>query len=183
MNTASAPLPFASAFELTSDETVLARLTLDLDGNLRFARGEVVLTSLRLFGRMGNDAAWQQWSLQPSLTLRHHDHAGVGTIELHDASAKLAGWRYTLGHNLEALFLITQFEKRQAALAGNVAEPEEQDDKDEDEADFISNVEEQSPSTASLFRLWRFAKPYRGQLLLGFILTLASTAARWCRRT
>jgi ATP-binding cassette subfamily B protein len=28
-----------------------------------------------------------------------------------------------------------------------------------------------------LFKLWRFARPYRGQLLLGFVLTLASTAA------
>src|SRR5690606_714194 len=33
------------------------------------------------------------------------------------------------------------------------------------------------PSTAVLFRLWRFARPYRLQLLLGFVLTLASTAA------
>ncbi|GGI19456.1 cyanophycin metabolism-associated ABC transporter [Oxalicibacterium faecigallinarum] len=177
MNTASAPLPSVSSLALAPDETVLARLTLDLDGNLRFVRGEVVLTSQRLFGRTGNDALWQQWALQPDFSLRHHDHAGVGTLELHDSSAKLANWRYTLGHNPEALLLITQFEKRQAALAGNAVDSEEQDDKDEDEADFISNVEEQSPSTASLFRLWRFAKPYRGQLLLGFILTLASTAA------
>ncbi|MDQ7969316.1 MAG: ABC transporter ATP-binding protein [Oxalicibacterium faecigallinarum] len=177
MNTASAPLPSVSSLALAPDETVLARLTLDLDGNLRFVRGEVVLTSQRLLGRTGNDALWQQWALQPDFSLRHHDHAGVGTLELHDSSAKLANWRYTLGHNPEALLLITQFEKRQAALAGNAVDSEEQDDKDEDEADFISNVEEQSPSTASLFRLWRFAKPYRGQLLLGFILTLASTAA------
>jgi ATP-binding cassette subfamily B protein len=26
-------------------------------------------------------------------------------------------------------------------------------------------------------RLWRFAKPYRGQLLLGFVLMLLGTAA------
>src|SRR5690606_5585080 len=29
----------------------------------------------------------------------------------------------------------------------------------------------------SLFRLWRFARPYQSQLLIGFLLTLASTAA------
>ena len=28
-----------------------------------------------------------------------------------------------------------------------------------------------------LLRLWRFAEPYKGQLFLGFVLTLASTAA------
>ena len=33
------------------------------------------------------------------------------------------------------------------------------------------------PSTWTLFRLWRFARPYKGQLLAGFLLTLASTAA------
>jgi ATP-binding cassette subfamily B protein len=33
------------------------------------------------------------------------------------------------------------------------------------------------PSTWTLFRLWRFARPYRGQLLAGFLLTLLSTAA------
>jgi ATP-binding cassette subfamily B protein len=33
------------------------------------------------------------------------------------------------------------------------------------------------PSTWGLFRLWRFAKPYQQRLLLGFVLTLASTAA------
>jgi len=177
MNTASAPLPFAPAFELAPDETVLARLTLDLDGNLHFVRGEIVLTTQRLLGNTESGAAWQQWQLQPELSLRHHDHAGVGTLELHDVTARLACWRYTLGRNPEAMYLLGQFEKRQAALAGVVPEAEEPDEKDEEEADFIANVEEQSPSTASLFRLWRFAKPYRGQLLLGFLLTLASTGA------
>lgn len=37
---------------------------------------------------------------------------------------------------------------------------------------------EQAPtSTWTLFKLWRFAKPYQWQLLMGFLLTLASTAA------
>ncbi|MGB7481784.1 MAG: ABC transporter ATP-binding protein, partial [Burkholderiaceae bacterium] len=33
------------------------------------------------------------------------------------------------------------------------------------------------PSTSTLFRLWRFARPYRWQLLAGFVLTLVATAA------
>jgi ATP-binding cassette subfamily B protein len=33
------------------------------------------------------------------------------------------------------------------------------------------------PSTWTLFRLWRFARPYRWPLFWGFVLTLASTAA------
>ena len=34
-----------------------------------------------------------------------------------------------------------------------------------------------APATWTLFRLWRFARPYRRWLALGFVLTLASTAA------
>ncbi|MEG1455898.1 MAG: ABC transporter transmembrane domain-containing protein, partial [Comamonas sp.] len=39
---------------------------------------------------------------------------------------------------------------------------------------------QQAPQTSTwvLLRLWRFAKPYPGQLLLGFILTLATTCAQ-----
>lgn len=33
------------------------------------------------------------------------------------------------------------------------------------------------PSTWTLFRLWRFAQPYRWRLFFAFILSLASTAA------
>jgi ATP-binding cassette subfamily B protein len=35
----------------------------------------------------------------------------------------------------------------------------------------------EAPSTWTLFRLWRFARPYRKELLAGFVLTLVATAA------
>ncbi len=47
--------------------------------------------------------------------------------------------------------------------------------RDADEREEV--VEEQAPSGWVLFRLWRFARPYRLQLLSGFLLTLAATAA------
>jgi ATP-binding cassette subfamily B protein len=47
-----------------------------------------------------------------------------------------------------------------------------------DEECVVCLEKDQAPtSTWNLFKLWRFARPYRGQLLLGFVLTLASTAA------
>jgi ATP-binding cassette subfamily B protein len=50
-----------------------------------------------------------------------------------------------------------------------------------DEADEECRVclekEQAPPSTWTLFKLWRFARPYQWQLLMGFVLTLASTAA------
>ena len=47
----------------------------------------------------------------------------------------------------------------------------------EGEADTADQSDKKPPSTWVLFRLWRFARPYRFQLLSGFLLTLASTAA------
>ena len=50
------------------------------------------------------------------------------------------------------------------------------DDAEAEETDF--GVESTTPpSTWVLLRLGRFARPYRWQLLLGFVLTLAATAA------
>jgi ATP-binding cassette subfamily B protein len=47
-----------------------------------------------------------------------------------------------------------------------------------DEECAVCLEKDQAPTpTWTLFKLWRFARPYRGQLLLGFVLTLASTAA------
>ena len=47
----------------------------------------------------------------------------------------------------------------------------------EDECPICTREETAAPSTWTLFRLWRFAHPYRWQLLSGFLLTLAATAA------
>ncbi len=48
---------------------------------------------------------------------------------------------------------------------------------DQDECPICTKVMYTPPSTWTLFRLWRFAKPYRGELALGFFLMLASTCA------
>jgi len=48
---------------------------------------------------------------------------------------------------------------------------------DQDECPACSSENLTPPSTWTLLRLWRFAKPYKGQLFAGFALTLASTAA------
>src|SRR5690606_32564279 len=52
---------------------------------------------------------------------------------------------------------------------------------EEGQADAVGQAEaaesEEPPSTWTLLRLWRFARPYRWRLLAGFLLTLAATAA------
>ncbi|HWT71092.1 MAG TPA: ABC transporter ATP-binding protein [Oxalicibacterium sp.] len=161
--------------ELRKDEIILAHLDLDLDPGLHFVTGLLVLTDRRLLSRSYGDAAWQVWPYHAGLSLLHHDHAGVGTLELQDGQARLAHWRYTLGRNPDALHLIAEFERLGALGATTAAREDEADDEEAEEDG--DDAENQPPSTAALFRLWRFARPYKSQLIWGFILTLLSTAA------
>lgn len=169
--------------QLSKDEIILAHVELDLDLSLHFVPGIIILTNLRLLSRTRSEAGWQAWPCDGAdLALKHHDHAGVGTLELHDAKARLATWRYTLARNPEALALIAQFEQQRRVLASGVShvpEPEVENTEElpDEDGEAGAAAEGPAPSTASLFRLWRFARPYRGQLLAGFLLTLASTAA------
>lgn len=172
--------------QLSTGENVLATLEVDLDTQLRFINGLVLVTNQRLLSR-APDSTWRAWAYRPGLTLKHHDHAGVGHLELMDAQGLLATWRFTLGRNLQAIRLLDQFQLQlQSHVTGQpVALPEGRRcpsckaplEPDQDECPICTKVIHTPPSTWTLLRLWRFAKPYRGQLLAGFILTLLGTAA------
>ncbi len=157
---------------LDGAEAVLAWLDLDLDRQLRYRSGALVLTSRRLLARYDGEE-WQQWPLHDGLRLELADHAGVGQFELRDARARLAVWRFTLGQHLAAQRLLGRLESvlhTGHAAPSPAAASVEADERDED------GDSEEAPSTWTLLRLWRFAVPYKRQLLLGFLLTLASTA-------
>ncbi len=118
------------------------------------------------------------------MSLVHHDHAGVGSLELCNATGLLARWRYTLGHNPMALRLLGQFEQwlLEGATGDGVSgtavvRADEATSRFGDEEAEDDTEEERPPSTWTLLRLWRFAHPYRWRLLAGFLLTLAGTAA------
>ncbi len=169
------PAPWHASLvdRLADGETVVSWLIVDLDTHLNFAPTVLVITNVQVLGLGASQTEWQTWPYRSDLELRHHDHAGIGTLELHDNAARLAVWRYTLGHNAAALQWVASFE-RQRNLALGVAPPVLR----EAEAHAASTTHTDSPpSTWALLRLWRFAKPYRLLLLTGFLLTLASTAA------
>ncbi|WP_296509129.1 ABC transporter ATP-binding protein [Rhodoferax sp.] len=173
--------------QLHPHENVLAVLEVDLDLQLHFVKGLVLLTNQRLLACEGKSQVWSTWELQAGQTLHHHDHAGVGHLNLLDASALLGSWRFTLGQNLQAIRLVDQFQSQlESTVSGKPLaqaltqvcpsckaplEPEQE------ECPVCTKVVHTPPSTWTLFRLWRFARPYRGQLLLGFVLTLLGTAA------
>ncbi|MHB1174065.1 MAG: cyanophycin metabolism-associated ABC transporter [Sulfuriferula sp.] len=172
---------------LTSTEKVLAWMELDLDTRLRFSQGLIVVTNLRILASSGGAGPWDSWPYRAGLMLAYHDHAGVGTLELRDDQGRLARWRYTLARNLAALHLIAEFELQLTSyLSGQPVEREVVAlcpnckaalEPGQGECAICAKATHVPPSTWTLFRLWRFAKPYRIQLLAGFVLALASTAA------
>ena len=173
--------------QLSPGENVLASVAVDLDTRLRFRNGIVVVTSRRLLTLAPGETVWQDWPYRAGLALRHHDHAGVGHLELTDEDGLLAAWRFTLGQNLHAIRVLDNFrEQRDSVVTGRAVVPPEQItcpsckgplEADDEDCPVCTKVLYTPPSTWTLFRLWRFAHPYRGQLTLGFLLMLGSTAA------
>ena len=174
---------------LPVDETVLAWLATDLDERLYFADGLLLLTDKRLLAFASPSATPAEWPLHAAAdyTLQHHDHAGVGTLELSTPHARLASWRFTLTQNLAALRVVTHF-AQQLETCRTGRTPNNDDDATcpkckaplpfgEDECPICVREEHTPPSTWTLFRLWRFTRPYRVPLFSAFFLTLASTAA------
>ncbi len=191
LDTHSGTLPTQWQFDLSSQlsegESVHAWLEPDLDSRLHFTRGLLAVTNLRLLAKLPGAAEWQSWPYAAELTLQHHDHAGVGSLELFEGATRLAHWRFTLGRNTEALALLGEFQLRcKACVTGEPPQLPAADLCPKCQAPLPPGTEEcplctreihTPPSTWTLFRLWRFARPYQGQLLLGFLLTLAATAA------
>ncbi|MBV7482087.1 ABC transporter ATP-binding protein [Bordetella sp. BOR01] len=165
---------------LAPGEAVLAWLETDLDAHLAFRPGLVALTDRRLLARSPDDGLWHDWACAPGLRLGQHDHAGAATLELHDGPVRLAAWRYTLARNPAALRLLARFDALQAGLqadapaclACHLPLPAGQA-----QCPACTRMQAGPSSTWALLRLWRFARPYRATLLVGFVLTLLATAA------
>ena len=102
---------------LLPEENVMGVLEVDLDAALHFSRSTLVVTNRRLLWARAGASDWAGvWPLDGTWSLRHHDHAGVGTLELHDPHSQRAVWRFTLGQNVQALRLVRQFERQCEAL-------------------------------------------------------------------
>jgi len=171
---------------LLPDEDVLGAVELDLDERLRFGSGILLLTDRRLLARAPGETQFAEWPLREGLELQLHDHAGAGALELMAGGERLAVWRFTLGRNPSAQRLAQRFgQALDDRLAGRPAGRPIQElcprcqaplSPGQEECPRCEDEANAPPSTWTLFRLWRFAVPYRGQLLLGFVLTLAATA-------
>ena len=158
---------------LAGAENVSVTLAVDLDDQLRFATGLVALTDRRLIA-LEPGGEWREWPLtDQALEMRLSDHAGVGTLDLIGPAGQLARWRYTLAGQPAALKLLKLFGQRAAPAVAKATE----EVPDLPDVDGTDTELQTPPSTWVLLRLGRFAGPYRKQLILGFVLTLISTAA------
>ena len=198
--------------QLHTHENVLGWLEVDLSLDLKFTQGFLVATNERLLSWMSaettnlsGDRGFQVFPVEGLARLVHQDYAGVGSLELLDAQMRLARWRFTLAHNVQAVSLQEAWNAavtRAQELASNPLSQSLQAKFGEptpgrcvscgEEVKIGSShcevcsapsiagegaIEDSTPSTWGLLRLWRFAKPYRARLALGFGLTLCSTAA------
>ena len=179
----------SASAQLSPHENVLAWLEVDLDAQLQFVKGLLIVTDQHILSAShgANGPEWQSWDLQSGWSMEHFDYAGVGTLSLRSRTEQIAAWRFTLTHNLLAMRLQEAFAARievlthghalQLNLKSRCPQCKLPLETQSDECPVCNRETHEPLSTWGLFRLWRFAKPYRWRLLLGFLLTLASTAA------
>ncbi|MDR2244235.1 MAG: ABC transporter ATP-binding protein/permease, partial [Burkholderiales bacterium] len=193
----SLPAAWQASVSLLPNEKILSWAVVDLDAQLRFAQELIVVTERRLFccvvaSSPEATTTCREWARRAGLRLSYYDHAGVGTLELLDGNGRLQHWRYTLAQDAAIQRLIQAFGQWQekhppqeigeegAALCPVCGTRLAADDGECQNCAASDSTGDDSitpPSTWILFRLWRFARPYKGSLLLGFILMLTSTAA------
>lgn len=172
---------------LEPGEKVLAWFEPDLDQGLCFHRGLVILTDRHVLGTEGAassgngtaERAWQAWPLDPEVTLRTNDQGGAGILEVVAPRGRLAYWRFTVGLAAEARRLVqrwTSARTGQLSATGSIC-PSCGAHIGEDGHCPACAPEASRPSLDALLRLLVFARPHARMILLGFFLTLASTAA------
>jgi ATP-binding cassette, subfamily B, bacterial len=185
---------------LQPDETVSAWVLLDLDESLKFNKIGLILTERRVICAPSKEKNWHSTPLTADQYLCLSDHAGVGQLTLSDAQARLAIWRFTLGSQEAVSRWVAQFETQQfessqkksgesadfagaplqlahASFCAMCPVCQAKLAQDDEDCPVCSREDLTPPSTWTLLKLWRFARPYKRSLLIGFLLTLASTAA------
>jgi ATP-binding cassette, subfamily B, bacterial len=190
--TTSSTIPDTSKKELDAQlrpgEQAIAWFEPNLDAQLRFGNGIVVLTNMGVIARQPTPpgkpcAAWSRWELSDVREFRKLDRTGLGILELLGEKKLLQAWRFTAGNTSDAASMTAKFKLLKAGKS----------EEDEVSASICPScggsmlvgqmvcsncAPTPAPDTnRSLWRLARFAKPRAAMILVGFVLTALSTAA------
>ncbi|MBX7166866.1 MAG: ABC transporter ATP-binding protein/permease [Pirellulales bacterium] len=161
----------ALAAALQAGERAVAWFELNLDAELRFGRGLVVLTSERLLVGRGNpgslSARWQSWPLAEVASVRADEVGGLGSLSIFGQAARLEIVHFVPPADARAFA-----DRFNAYTQGLPVEPQV-----DDEPELIEATAETPHAGLALLRLGRFARSRFKLVLLGFVLTLATTAA------
>jgi ATP-binding cassette subfamily B protein len=197
----SSALPWKSGIELAGSEAVLASCRFDLDGELRFTDGWIVLTDRRLIADKpasadGADGAgpWS-WPLDADTHVDVRMRAAVGRLELSRHGRVVARWLFTPARAKAVHALEDAFDARAATLRARAAPGGRTGRTGRKAAASEQSAEERRPMATSargdddfpqaagtaswraLARVLAFAKPHAGMAILGGVLSLASTSA------
>jgi len=188
----------ADRFELEPGEKAVASCRFDLDANLRFTDGSILLTDRRLVadcpasadGEPSATEGARSWRLDATSGLDVHLRSSVGRIELSQQGRVVARWLFTPArahgvHALEDAFdarahgasLHSRGGNEPAVVADETPEtivPAAGKSLSDDEPAVAGGM---GTSWRALARVLVFARPHAGMAMLGVFLTLASTVA------
>jgi ATP-binding cassette subfamily B protein len=159
-----------AGLELRAGEELRATFHPDLDADLAYGPGVVVLTTERVSYRLG-ERAFGSVELDSGVEVAHREHAGLGELTLSDGAGLVVRFFHTLARAREVTAFIDAFAALRAGPGGRMRSRHDADDLVEDSA------LAQQGSSKPLLRLLGFARPHAGTVFLGLGLTLATTAA------
>ena len=152
------------------DESVLAMFAPNLNQDLCFEQGTVVLTNQRIIHRQG-DAPWTAIEINGSMQLRSRELAGVQSIELQESGNCCAIWHSTLSQSVAVHAFEEAFEARQQGTLRRDAVIS----RANGEQGLPSNTQFRGFLRSPLLRLLRFTRARMKAILLGLALTFAAT--------
>ncbi|MFZ5893237.1 MAG: DUF1854 domain-containing protein [Myxococcota bacterium] len=154
--------------ELDDGEEVRAVFRPDLDDALRYASQLVVLTDRRVCAQ-SQEGSWHCEPLDESSALAHREHGGVGELRLLQAGHGVLRFRHTLA---EAEGLAAFRQAFEALELSGARRAQAQALAPLDEGVDVPVKSGRMP----LLRLLAFARPHLPKVVLGFVLTLSTTA-------
>ena len=178
-----------------AQQTILSWVEIDLNQILHFEKFLLTLwvdqenSQQFYFSQTNENGSVQNWEIQDKYYLKLYDHAGVGHLSLFSKDGLIHTWHFTLAINS----LITQFKDKfnqRFDLIKHSSTIEKSENSGvcptckspmigENNVCLVCDPEtEIPPSTLTLFKLWRFAKPYKKDLILVNIL-IALIPMQW----